>query len=85
MIISLEGITLEKSLRLGFLAMNNEAEYKALQVGLVAVQRLGGQFVEPYCDSRLIAGQVRGDFKAKDPRMLWYLNQVKHLLDSFHS
>ena len=28
MIISLEGITLEKSLRLSFLATNNEVEYR---------------------------------------------------------
>jgi len=41
--------------------------------------------VKIYYDSRLIIGQVRGEFKAKDPRMLWYLNQVKWLLDSFDS
>lgn len=67
-IISPEGITLEKSLRLGFLATNNESDYEALQVGLVAIQKLGGKSVRPYCDSRLIVGQVRGDYKAKDLR-----------------
>ena len=35
--ISPDGITLEKSLRLGFSTKNNEAEYKALLVGLIAM------------------------------------------------
>ena len=33
-LISPEGITIEKSLRLGFSAMNNEAEYEALLEGM---------------------------------------------------
>lgn len=36
-IILPERIMLEKSLRLGFSVMNNEAEYEALQAGVVAV------------------------------------------------
>lgn len=39
-IISPEGITLEKSLRLSVSATNNEAEYKALQAGLIDIQKL---------------------------------------------
>lgn len=35
--ISLEGLWLEKSLRLGFRVSNNEAEYKALIAGYRAV------------------------------------------------
>lgn len=38
MIISSDEITLEKSLRLGFLVMNNEAKYEALQAGLVCLE-----------------------------------------------
>ena len=52
--ISPSGITLEKSLRLSFLAINNEAEYEALLVGLIVVQKLGGKTLKAYCDSRLI-------------------------------
>ena len=83
--ISPNGITLEKSLRLGFSTTNNEAEYEALLVGLIAMQKLRGKVVRAHCHSRLIMGQVRGDFEAKDSRMLWYLNQVKHLSRGFHS
>ena len=85
MIISPDGIILEKSLRLGFSSTNSEAEYEAPQVGLAAIQKLRGKFVKAYCDSRLVAGQVRGDYEAKDPRMLWYLNQIKRLSGGFHS
>ena len=37
LIISPDGITLEKSLRLSFSVTNNETEYKALRAGLIAI------------------------------------------------
>ena len=37
-LVSSEKITIEKSLRLGFSATNNEAEYEALLVGMAMVQ-----------------------------------------------
>ena len=36
-LVSPEKITIEKSLRLSFSAMNNEAEYKALLMGMMMV------------------------------------------------
>ena len=36
-VVSLDKITIEKSLRVGFSAMNNEAEYEALLVGIAMV------------------------------------------------
>ena len=36
-----ERITIEKSLRLGFSATNNEAEYEALLVGMTMFQKMG--------------------------------------------
>ena len=36
-LVSLENITIEKSLRLGFSAKNNEAEYEAPLVGMAMV------------------------------------------------
>ena len=41
-LVSLEQITIEKSLRLGFSATNNEAEYETLLEGMSVVQRIGG-------------------------------------------
>ena len=53
-IITLKGIRLEHSFRLGFKAFNNEVEYEALIVGLKATFDLGTQNVEIYSDSRLV-------------------------------
>ena len=55
-LVSPECITMEKSLRLGFLAANNEEEYEALRVSLSIVKKLGGKAVEVFSDSRHIVG-----------------------------
>ena len=68
-LISTEKIIIEKSLRLNFLATNNEAEYEALMMGMAVVQRMGGKSVKVFSDSRLVVGQVKGEFEAKDERM----------------
>ena len=78
-----EKITIEKSLRLGFSATNNEAEYKALLQGMTMVQKIGGKAVEVFSDSRLVVGQVKGELKAKEVRMQEYLSQVRRLQSDF--
>ena len=80
-LISLERITIEKSLRLGFSATNNEA----LLVGMTMVQKIGGKAMEMFSDSRLVVGQVQGELEARDLRMQEYLNQVRHLQSGFES
>ena len=64
-LISPERITIQKSLRLGFLATNNEAEYEALLEGIFMVQKLGGEAVNMFSDSRLVVGQVNGGIRSK--------------------
>ena len=68
-LISPEKVIVEKSLRLNFSTTNNEAEYEALLMGIVVVQRMGGKSVKVFSDSRLVVGQVKGEFEAKDERM----------------
>ena len=63
-----------KSLRLDFSATNNKAKYEALLVGMEMVQRMGGKTVEMFSNLRLVVGQVKGELKAKDERMLGYLS-----------
>ena len=53
-LISPKKLTIEKSLRLGFSAMNNEAEHKALLEGMSMVQRMRGKVVKMFSDSRLV-------------------------------
>ena len=83
--MSPEKVVIEKSLMLDFSATNNEAEYEALLVGMAMVQRMGGKSIKLFSDSRLVVGQVRGEFEAKDERMQWYLSQVKCLQLKFDS
>ena len=68
-----EKLIIEKSLRLGFSATNNEAEYKALLEGMSMVQRMGGKSTKISSDSRLVVGQVKGELEARDERMQGYL------------
>ena len=84
-LISFEKIIIEKYLKLDFLAMNNEAEYEALMMEMTMVQRMGGKSVKVFSDSRLVVGQVKGEFEAKDERMQGYLSQVKCLQSGFDS
>ena len=84
-LISPEKVIVDKSLRLDFSATNNEAEYEALLMGMAIVQRMGGKSVKVFSDSRLVIGQVKGEFEAKDERMQGYLSQVKCLQLKFDS
>ena len=83
-LVSLEGITIEKSLRLGFSATNNEAEYEALLEGMSMIQKLGGKSINMFSDSRLVVGQVNRELEARDERMKEYLVQVKRLQARFN-
>ena len=65
-LISFERITIEKFLRLGFSATNNEAEYETLLVRMTIVQKMGGKAVEIFLDSSLVVGQVKGELEARD-------------------
>ena len=68
-LVSPEKVVIEKSLRLDFSATNNKAEYKALVEGMAMVQRMGGKSIRLFSDLRLVVGQVKGEFEAKDERM----------------
>ncbi|XP_030929646.1 uncharacterized protein LOC115955594 [Quercus lobata] len=83
-LLSPKGITIEKSLRLGFAATNNKAEYEALLEGMGIIRKLGGKSIDMFSDLRLIVGQINGDMEAKDERMQEYLVRVKHLQTQFH-
>ena len=82
-LVSLEKITIEKSLRLSFSATNNEVEYEALLMGIMMVQKMGGKAVTFFSDLKLVVGQVKGDLEACDPRMQEYLCQIKRIQAKF--
>ena len=70
------------ALRFNFKASNNEAEYEALIAGLRMAQTLKIQKLVIHSDSQLVVNQVLGDFEAREPRMIRYLEVVKTLLQS---
>ena len=76
-LVSPENITIEKSLRLSFSATNSEAEYEALFMEMIMVQKMGGKAVKVFSDSKLVVGQVRGDLEVRDLRMQEYLCQIR--------
>ena len=84
-LISPEKLILEKSLRLGFSATNNEAEYKTLLEGMSMVYKMGRKSVTIFSDLRLVVGQVKNELEAKDERMRGYLTRVQQLQRSFES
>ncbi|RDX81321.1 rnhA, partial [Mucuna pruriens] len=65
----LGGILIEQSLRFGFQASNNQAEYEALLARIY--------------DSQLITGQVNGEYQAKDLQLTRYLGMVKAQTETF--
>ena len=84
-LISPEKLIIEKSLKLGFSAMNNEAEYEALLEGMSMVHKMGRKSATMFSDSRLVVGQVKGELEARDERMQGYLAQIRHLQLKFES
>ena len=82
-LVSPEKITIEKSLRLSFSTTNNEAEYEALLMGMMMVQKMGGKTMKVFSDSKLVVGQVRGDLDAHDSRMQEYLCQIRSVQEKF--
>ena len=82
-LISLERITIKKSLRLGFSVTNNEVKYEALLTRVAMVKNLGGKAVKIFSDSRLVVGQINGKLEAKDQGMQGYLNKARRLQSGF--
>ncbi|XP_062080792.1 uncharacterized protein LOC133785589 [Humulus lupulus] len=67
----------------GFNASNNEAEYKALLVGLRFARDVHARSVEVISVSQLVVYQILGEYSARGLRMVAYLNKAKDLLAQF--
>ncbi|XP_020240077.1 uncharacterized protein LOC109818937 [Cajanus cajan] len=64
--IILEGpghVVVEQSLRFGFKASNNQAEYEALLAGLRLAKDLGISRIQCWSDSQVVIGQLKADFE----------------------
>ncbi|VFQ85614.1 unnamed protein product [Cuscuta campestris] len=82
-VIAPEGFRAYYSIRFGFKASNNEAEYEALLCGLRLAAGMNATKLRVKCDSKLVVGYVSGEFEAKDERMKKYRDTALELLKSF--
>lgn len=57
---------LEKAVKLGFSASNNEAEYEAVLNGLRMARELKLDEIFVFSDSQLVVNQNNGDFQARE-------------------
>ncbi|KAL0439205.1 UNVERIFIED_CONTAM: hypothetical protein Slati_2403500 [Sesamum latifolium] len=67
-ITSPQGEDLEFSIKFGFKASNNEAEYEALVIGMRMTHEAGARHLLAYSDSQLIVKQIEGTFEAKEEK-----------------
>ena len=75
---------LKYGVQLKFPPTNNEAEYEGILTGLRLGKALGAKNSLIQSDSKLVIGQIRGEYKAKEERMQKYLKLTKHLTQEFN-
>ena len=75
---------LKYGVQLKFSATNNEAKYEGILIGLRLGKALGAKNLLIQSDSKLVIGQIRGEYKAKEERMQKYLKLMKHLTQEFN-
>ena len=78
-IITPEEETLKYRVQLAFSATNNEAKYEGVLTGLRVGKALGVKNLLLQSDSKLVIGQIKREFKAKEERMQKYLKLTKLL------
>ncbi|XP_071700624.1 uncharacterized protein [Rutidosis leptorrhynchoides] len=85
MLINPEGQEFTYALRFEFNTTNNEVEYEALLAGLRIAKEMKIEHLQAFVDSQLVANQVLGIFKARQPTIQLYLSKVRELMESFRS
>ncbi|XP_074342067.1 uncharacterized protein LOC141679470 [Apium graveolens] len=78
-----QGDMIAQSICYDFKAMNNEAEYEALIMGLTIAKDMKIENIDVNCDSLLVVNHVKGSYEAKDPKMVAYLDITNGLTNHF--
>ncbi|KAI3463696.1 hypothetical protein Pfo_020359 [Paulownia fortunei] len=74
------GDKFEYALKFEFLTSNNEAEYEALLAGVKLAFAVGARKLAIYSDSQLVVNQVKGEYEARDEKMIKYLSLTYDML-----
>ena len=64
-------------------ATNNEAEYKAIILGMEQAHELNIEHIEIEGDSNLVVNQVLGNWKAKEPNIIPLVTKARNLYQTF--
>lgn len=62
-------------------ATNNQAEYRAVELGLEAMREQGIREADFYLDSQLVVRQLNGQYKVKHPDMRAAFHRIQKLLE----
>nr|GEV62411.1 retrovirus-related Pol polyprotein from transposon TNT 1-94 [Tanacetum cinerariifolium] len=68
------------ALRLNFESTNNQAEYEALLAGLRIAKKIGVRSWSVNVDSKPVASQINGNYKACKENMIRYLSKAKEYI-----
>ncbi|RDX97626.1 hypothetical protein CR513_19581, partial [Mucuna pruriens] len=77
------GVLIEQSLHFEFKANNNQAEYEALLVRMRLAKELEAKSLTAKSDSKLITGQVNGEYQARNPQLMKYLDIATKMAATF--
>ncbi|GJY96757.1 reverse transcriptase domain-containing protein [Tanacetum coccineum] len=83
-LIALDDVEYSYAFRLNFSNSNNDAEYEALLAGLQIATKMQVKDIHAFVDSKLVASQVEGSYKAKGERMIKYQEKVLELAGAFN-
>ena len=78
-IVAPDGEILRYEVQLKFPTTNNEAEYEGILMGLRLGKALRVKNLLIQSDSKLVIGQIKGEYEAKEERMQKYLKLTKLL------
>lgn len=76
-------VILEQSLRIKFQKTNNQAEYEALLAKLRLAKEVRAKYLKCWSNSKLVTGQLNGEYQTKDPQMTRYYHMATRLKDAF--
>ena len=82
-IVTPVGEMLKYGVRLKFPTTNNEAEYEGILTGLRLEKALRAKNLLIQSNSKLVIGQIKEEYEAKEERMQKYLKLTKHLAQKF--
>ncbi|GJT14574.1 reverse transcriptase domain-containing protein [Tanacetum coccineum] len=83
-LIALDDVEYSNALCLNFSNSNNDTKYKALLAGLLIATKMQVKDIHAFVNSKLVASQVQGSYKAKGERMIKYQEKVLELAGAFN-